>query len=543
VTPALDPDRTPVLVAVGQAESRDHSLGPIELLERASREALDAAPGLAGAIERVTVVSILTRRAGPTPARDLASLLGLRAPTLETTSIGGNTPQAMVERAAGDIAASRLQATLIAGAEAVRVGRLREGAQTAPEPAPAAGAASARPVRPESSRPTGPVEPDPVVGEDRQDLSDEERAAGIFMPLFTYPMFESVLAVRAGRSPVEQRTFLGELMAPLTGVASRNGHAWFLGERTPAEISEPSAENRLVVVPYTKRMVAFLGGAQAAALVMTSLSRARELGLDAGAVFPWSAATAYDVWYPIARPDLGRAVGLELAAGEVLRAAGVGIDEVGLLDVYSCFPSAVQIGAVAIGAGERLKDPARLTLTGGLPYFGGPGNNYTTHSIAAAFDQLRAAPAGELALTTGVGWYLTKHSVGLYGNQPPPGGYRSPDLGPGQAAIDALAVPYVGAGTPIEHGAATVDASSVFYDRDGDPSAAPVIATLEDGRRVAAAADPAELAAVATEGAERWLVGARVTIHADANADQSPTYHVEARQPTGRVTAAAQPAR
>ena len=136
---SLDADRTPVIVAVGQAESRDLTLGPLDLAALAGREALDGASGLAAAIERLTLVNILSSRAGIAPASELVAALGLRDVARETTTIGGNTPQATVERAAGDIAAGRLTATLILGAEAVRSGRMGGGGTPA-ESAPAKGA-------------------------------------------------------------------------------------------------------------------------------------------------------------------------------------------------------------------------------------------------------------------------------------------------------------------------------------------------------------------------------------------------------------------
>ena len=64
-------------------------------------------------------------------------------------------------------------------------------------------------------------------------------------------------------------------------------------------------------------------------------------------------------------------------------------------------------------------DPARpLTLTGGLTFGGGPGNNYTTHGIAAMVTALRADP-GAVGLVTGLGWYATKHAVGVLASRPP----------------------------------------------------------------------------------------------------------------------------
>jgi len=490
----LDPERTPVIVAVGQSISRDRSVGALELAELAAAQALGAAPGLGAAIETLLVVNMLSQRLSARPASDLAARLGLTPVTTATTTIGGDTPQRLVTRAANEITAGLSSATLIVGGESLRTGRLRSGG-SAQEPSPAPPTAGA---------------PDPILGENRQDLTEEERAAGLYVPLFVYPLFESVLASRARRDPIAQRAHLGRLLAPLTAVASKCEHSWFPQVKSPEALSTPTEENRLVVEPYTKTMVAFLGAAQGAAVVVTSLAIARRVGLAAEAVFIWSGAACDEVWYPVARPDLGRSDGATVAGRAALGAGGVGIDDVELLDIYSCFPSALQLGAAALGIAPE--DPRSLTVTGGLPYFGGPGNNYATHAIAELVLGLRSLGSegpdkARLGLVTAVGWYLTKHAVGLYGTEPPPNGFRVAETCSHQERVNASALPFVSLCESLVR-EAVVEASAVIYDRKGDPVAAPVVATLSDGRRIAAAAQLDELPALAG----KWLVGARVAV-------------------------------
>ena len=83
--------------------------------------------------------------------------------------------------------------------------------------------------------------------------------------------------------------------------------------------------------------------------------------------------------------------------------------------------------------GIAADDPRPLTVTGGLPYFGGPGNNYVTHSIASMVETLRADP-GSLGLVTANGWYVTKHSIGIYSTDPPRSEWRAhePEGRPGR---------------------------------------------------------------------------------------------------------------
>jgi acetyl-CoA C-acetyltransferase len=324
-----------------------------------------------------------------------------------------------------------------------------------------------------------------------------------------------VVAARAGHDASEHRDALGKLMAPFTEVAAGHPYAWFPQVHTASEIAEPSSDNRLVAEPYTKRMCAFLGSDQAAAVVVCSLAAARRAGVADRAVFIWSGADATDVRFPTARPDLGRSPAIAAAGSAVFAAAsaasgvGIGIDDIEFIDLYSCFPVAVELAADALGL--ALDDPRRLTVTGGLPYFGGPGNNYTTHAIATATDLLRNTGSGgtgsagsssgrtgpRLGLTTGLGWFVTKHSIGIYSTEPPAAGYHQGDTAQAQADIDASALEV--ALEVDEPTTATVVAATVIRDNQGNPTGAPVIAVLPDGRQMALA--PADDQVVAAVGA------------------------------------------
>ena len=189
----------------------------------------------------------------------------------------------------------------------------------------------------------------------------------------------------------------------------------------------------------------------------------------------------------------------------------MGIDDVDRMDLYSCFPSAVQMAAEALGI--ALDDARGLTVTGGLPYFGGPGNNYTTHGIATLCDLLRDGDGGtRLGLATGLGWFVTKHALGLYGSTPPPAGFRRGDTAAAQAAIDASAVDVAeGLDAPET---ATVVTATVWRDNDGTAAGAPVVARLADGRHLALA--PADEDVVAAMGATDMpgLVGGAVVVQA-----------------------------
>jgi acetyl-CoA C-acetyltransferase len=501
VTPSPpDPERIPVVIASGQALERDALVTPVDLMARAAEAALADVPGLRDRIDRLTVIDVMTK-VGPAPATELAAQLQLGAEVVrEVTTVGGNTPQWLVNRAATEIASGALSVTLIAGAEAIRSSRARR----------------ARGLPRDEGR-TG-LAPDPVVGDDLPGFGPAEQAVAMLAPVHVYPLFESVLAARAGHDAASHRQALGELMAPFTTVAARHPFAWFPEERTAEEIATPTPDNRIVCEPYTKRMTAFLGSDQSAALVVCSLAAARRAGVADRAVFVWSGAEAVDVRFVTSRPDPGRSPAIAAAGAALFAAASaaagraVGIDDIARMDIYSCFPSAVQMAAAALGLAT---DDARgLTVTGGLPYFGGPGNNYTTHGIATLTDLLRDDGGGttKLGLATGLGWFVTKHALGVYGSTPPPGGFRRGDTEADQATIDDSAVEVAESLDAPEP--ATVVAATVWRDNDGTAAGAPVIARLADGRHMALS--PADDDVVAAMGATDvpGLVGGSVVVQA-----------------------------
>jgi acetyl-CoA C-acetyltransferase len=348
------------------------------------------------------------------------------------------------------------------------------------------------------------ISPDTVMGDDRSPVCPEELAARLVAPVSIYPMFEQALAHSSGRTPDEQRKWLGELMSPFTRVAASHPDiAWFPNERTAAELSEITDENRMVAEPYPKNLNAIINVDMSAALILLSASAAEAAGVPRDRwVFPWAGTKCDDVWFLAQRPRFDRSVAIEAIGRAVFEATGIGIDDVAHVDLYSCFPSAVQLGANALSL--PLDDPRGLTVTGGLPYFGGPGNNYVSHSIAMIVDRLRAKPT-DVGLVTGISWYVTKNAIGIYSGEPAPNGWKSPDLKHVQERIDATALEV----DPAPEGIAVVDAFTVEHDRDGGPVRAPLYATLEDGRRVVAV--PAD-ADIPRSLSGRSIVGEKVRV-------------------------------
>lgn len=483
----MDP-RTPVIVGVGQLTNRRPRIAHVlDMLEEVSRAANDDAGGKAlERVESVQEVAQISWRS-PAPATLLARRLGLDVTERLVSTIGGSTPQTLMNQACDRIVAGELDGVLIAGCEAFDSVRR-------------ATKAGADDDRGRSDK----LEPDTSMGDDRSPVCPEELAARIVAPATIYPMFEQALAHRAGRTPDEQRVWLGSLMAPFTKVAASHPDlAWFPTERTPAELSEVNDDNRMIAEPYTKNLNSILQVDMAAALIVLSAEAAAAAGVPRDKwVFPWAGAKCDDVWFLAQRPSFDSSVAMAEVGKAVFPAAGIGADDVAYIDLYSCFPSAVQMSAEALGI--ALDDPRGLTLTGGLPYFGGPGNNYVSHSIAMLVNKLRSTPE-ETGLVTGISWYCTKMALGMYGGAPAPNGWQHPDMADVQASIDATALEVV----PTADGEAVVDGFTVEHDKADGPVRAPLYATLADGRRVVAM--PADVG-IAQALAGRSIIGQKVRI-------------------------------
>jgi acetyl-CoA C-acetyltransferase len=250
-----------------------------------------------------------------------------------------------------------------------------------------------------------------------------------------------------------------------------------------------------VGAPYTKYMNAIIAVDQAAALLIMSAGKARALGIDAERwVYPLAAADACDKWFVSERADLSQSPAIAACGRRLFEETGIGIDDIAHFDLYSCFPSAVQMARDALGIAAD--DPRPLTVTGGLAYHGGPGNNYCTHAIAETAARIRTDRKA-LALVSGVGWYMSKHSLGLYGGEPPRGGWRRADPKALQAEIDGT--PGVAVAQEAD-GAGRIESYTVMHDRDDRPVRGIVIGRLQDGRRfVANTPDAPALLAAMTE--------------------------------------------
>ena len=273
------------------------------------------------------------------------------------------------------------------------------------------------------------------MGQEREGHNATELAHGLYEPINTYPLFENSLRHHLGLSQAQHTAYIAQLCSRMSRVAAGNPHAWRPHFQSADEISTVAQNNRYIGYPYTRAMNPILAVDMAAAVIMTTAGKARELGIDQSQwIYLRGGADVNDIWFVSERPTLHQSPAINLAWNAVSAHAGIALDEISRFDIYSCFPSAVQIACNEIGLSPL--DPRGVTVTGGLPCFGGPGNNYSLHAIAEMVTTLRGAGAGH-GLVTANGLYLTKHSLGLYSTEPPAQPWQDIDSGVLQQRIDA----------------------------------------------------------------------------------------------------------
>jgi acetyl-CoA C-acetyltransferase len=315
-----------------------------------------------------------------------------------------------------------------------------------------------------------------------------------------YALIESAIAHAAGENRNVHNRSIGELMAGLNAVAASNPYSWFPERRSADELMTVTPDNRLISTPYPKYLNAVMDVDMSAAVIVTDAETARAAGMapdSLGYLRGW--ADANDVWYLSERPDVSKSPALDLCVATALGAAGLGADDLEGFDLYACFPSSVEVSRDAFGVARD--DKRALTLTGGLPYHGGPGSNYVTHAVCNALDHLRSGK-GPVAVH-GNGYYLTKHSVGIYSSEPP-------DVAPDPAAIPKDSK---GPSVRVDSGAGgtcRIVAWTVPYGRDGSHEAGIVIADTVDGLRTLARADEALTSRLLESHSD--MVGETVTI-------------------------------
>ncbi len=462
-------ESTPVVIGVGEASERIDSpqyaaLSPVDLAAQASWAALDDALSCAALGPRVDTIAAVRQFevsiAGATAPfgrsdnvpRAVARRLGANPARAILEPVGGQGPQHLVNELCGRIAQGEIGMALICGAEAISTVRhLTSRGET----------------RDWSEEIGGELE-DRGLGDPL--LTADLARHGAATPISVYALFENARRGRLGMDREAYRLEMARRFAPMTRVAAGNPHA-MSGEVFDAEtLAAVTPGNRMLSEPYTRRLVARDQANQGAAVLMASVGLARSLGVPEDRFVYLHVGADARERMPMERQDLSRSPASVMAAKAALAAAGVTANDVGVFDLYSCFPIAVT--NILEGLGIPADDPRPFTVTGGLPYFGGAGNNYSMHAIASMIRALRAHP-GALGFVGANGGFLTKYSAGVYSTTPR--SWKPAENQSLQAEIDAWPSP------PMVQGAGKGRIETYTINYGGDIPRGVVIGRLEEG--------------------------------------------------------------
>ena len=472
-------DNTPVLVGCSQYldTKGPDGLNYLDILRVACEKAIKDCNARISLNEHLDTISVI-RFVGDTPNRNsattalwgysnmprsLGNSLGVTVPQEIYTTTGGNSPQLVLNEICNRIKDGHVNCALLTGGEALDTltSRIKSGLDLNWGDDPGG--------EPES------------IGSNSDLGSKFEQKHGIFDPSSVYPLFANSIRSSEGKSSKEHREDIGNLFSRFSEIASQNKYAWFKIHRSSNEIVEETPNNRMVGFPYTKYMNSIMRVNQSAALVITSAKKARELGIpESKWIFMHGGGCLNDIWNVTDRLNLHSSPAIKKCSQAIFNAANCTQADISFFDLYSCFPSAVQIAKKEIGIPDE--DNRDLTVTGGLPYYGGPGSAYVVNSIASMVSKLRENP-GKLGMVTANGWFLTKHGAGVFSS--------NPFLGEWNQVIDSshLQKEIENSDHPefIEeaNGKGLIETYTVVNSREG-PTKAIIIGLLEDGKRFVA---------------------------------------------------------
>jgi acetyl-CoA C-acetyltransferase len=445
MTSPLPEDRIPVIVGVGEIVDRPKDIAaglePLALLEEALKRAeVDSGGKLLGEIQSLDVVNFLSWRYRD-PEKLLANRLGIDPAHLYYGPVGGESPIRYLHEAAQRIARGECEVAAVCGAEA----------QSSATKAERAGIAL----------PWTPFAHD--VEEPKRGAAFQKPLAvklGVFRPVTVYPFYEAASAAHWGQTPREAMAESGALWSRYSEVASHNPNAWLKRHFKPEEITTPSPDNRLIAWPYTKLMVANPTVNMGAAVLLTSLAKARAAAISEDRlVYPLGGASAEeprdyllrDQFYESHPQNAVLKAVTDLADGD-----GKAFDAI---ELYSCFACVPKMARRTLG----LSADVQPTVAGGLTFFGAPLNTYMTHAACAMVRRLRAG--SKLGLLYGQGGFVTKHHGLVLSRQPPRAALSQDTSVQAVADRNKRAVPDF---VTEASGKGAVESFTVLYGRNGD---------------------------------------------------------------------------
>ena len=449
---------TPIIVGIAQVEQRTkdfhNAKEPIDLMLDAVRAAaIDT--GNPSIIKRVRSVRVSQGQwQYRNPAKYLAEELSLNGVESGKTVFGGNGVQTTLNLSCLDIQSGKFEVIALTGAEC---GYSQANARRAGQ----ALIWRDLPGTPDWTIKYGIGVRDPL-----------ETGRGIGGATQMYAVIENAIRHDREETIDEHQVMVSELWSRFNDVAQGNPNAWIKRDVTAEEIRTQGANNRPIAFPYPKLMNANNNVDQGAALLLCSVGVAKELGIpEHNWIYPWVGTDGHDTQTVSYRASFTRAPGLRKVAETALELAGLDLADIAHFDLYSCFPSAVQVAAKEIG----LDLEQQLTVTGGLTFGGGPLNNYVMHAIARTVELLREQ-TDTIGMVTANGGILTKHAHGIYSSTPPPNPFVHKDV---QPFVDTSEDRVTDANPtkPVE-----VEGYTVIYDREAPIRGVAACLTV-DGKR------------------------------------------------------------
>jgi len=486
--------RTPVIIGVAQKTVPKASLpGPEPLAawkEVAKAAAADAGIGpeaLAG-IQSMAVADCMSWPYDDRVAR-VAEALGAKPTSRYAGPGSGTSGQTLLNNCADDIRGGTADMALICGGESLATVRYYKKQGQTPPWSFADAALLANKINHHANQ------------------HPSEIAVGLFAgvgAVYGFAMRDIARRAHLGIAPDAYRRQLGELLSSMTEVAAQNPYAWFKEAHDADFLITPREDNRMITYPYTKHMVSIIDVDISAAIVMVSEEKADALGVPREKrVYPWTSCYAEDPTYIGVRASLWKSDAMEAASKTTLDAAGVSVKDISYIDLYSCFSAAVNFSRDALGISDRPGN--KITVTGGLPYAGGPASSYVLTSIVGMVRKLRADPKAK-GLVSGLGKKMTNHVYGVYATQPPGPNVKQVDQAAVQAKVDAIPQRRI---DPTYIGPVKVATYTVMHDSKGAISHGAAICDLPNGDRAYARMLDKDLLA---DGERIELVGQQMTI-------------------------------
>jgi acetyl-CoA C-acetyltransferase len=462
-TSVLPDDRIPVIVGIGEIVDRPKDitagLEPLALLEQALRRAeADSGGRLLGDIGSLDIVNFLSWRYRD-PEKQLAARLGITPDRAYYGPVGGESPIRYLHEAAQRIARGECNVAAVCGAEAQSTATKAE--------------------RGGITLPWTPFAHD--VEEPKRGAAFQKPMAvklGVFRPVTVYPFYEAATSAHWGQTPREAMAESGELWSRYSEAASHNPSAWLRRHVAADEITTPSPENRLIAWPYTKLMVANPTVNMGAAIILTSLAKARAAGISADRlVYPIGGASAEEPGDYLIRDQFFESHPQNAVLSAAMDLAGGDGRAFDAIELYSCFPCVPKMARRTLGLGRDVQP----TVTGGLTFFGAPLNTYMTHAACAMVKKLRNG--AKLGLLYGQGGFVTKHHALVVSRTRPSEPVSQESSVQAEADRHRRAVPeFVTEAT----GKGIVESFTVIYGRNGEVEHGVVMLRTEQNTRALA---------------------------------------------------------